>query len=133
MGRSRSRSSRSKSTPRKPQDKETGVVNSWNVQRQFGFASCDSSRQDVFVHAEAFKDMEVRDRVKKSGLQRGDHVRFDVKDTGRGKKPEAKNVELDETGRSRERGGSRRRSRSRGRSDSRRSRRRRSDSRRRRR
>mmetsp|Transcript_21255 Transcript_21255/g.35449 ORF Transcript_21255/g.35449 Transcript_21255/m.35449 type:complete len:131 (-) Transcript_21255:31-423(-) len=130
MGRSRSRSSRSLSTPRKPQ--ETGTVNSWNVQRQFGFASCDSSRQDVFVHAEAFKDMEVRDRVKKSGLQRGDHVRFDVKDTGRGKKPEAKNVELDEQGRSGERQGGSRRSRSRGRSDSRRSRRRRSDSRRRR-
>eukprot|EP00438_Fugacium_kawagutii_P007975 Skav221220 [mRNA] locus=scaffold2467:242780:249741:- [translate_table: standard] len=123
----------SQSTPRKPQ--ETGTVNSWNVQRQFGFASCDNSRQDVFVHAEAFKDMEVRDRVKKTGLQREGPRN---KDTGRGKKPEepsgmfvvntanehrvhqrtseyqrsvlhllhkAKNVELDETGRSRERGG----------------------------
>eukprot|EP00434_Breviolum_minutum_P029277 symbB.v1.2.025894.t2/scaffold2547.1/size76550/6 len=101
-----------KCSAQKPE--ETGTVNSWNVQRQFGFVSCDSSRQDVFLHAEAFKDLDVRDRVKKSGLQRGDHVRFDVKDTGRGKKPEAKNVELDEQGRA----GDRKRGRSR-RSDSR--------------
>lgn len=30
-------------------DQETGTVNSWNVQRQFGFVSCDSSRRKLRV------------------------------------------------------------------------------------
>ena len=34
-------------------------MNSWNVERQFGFISCDSSRGDVFLHAEGFRDVDV--------------------------------------------------------------------------
>ncbi|CAJ1365729.1 unnamed protein product [Effrenium voratum] len=130
MGRSRSGSrSRSFSMPRKP--RETGTVNSWNVERQFGFISCDSSRGDVFLHAEGFRDVDVRDRVKKNGLKRGDGVRFDVKEPGgSGKKLEAKNVELMDNDDSRKRSrGKRSRSRRKARSASP-PRRRRSDSRR---
>eukprot|EP00439_Symbiodinium_sp_Y106_P022677 s1136_g2.t2 len=49
---------------------ESGTVNSWNVERQFGFISCDGNRSDVFLHAEGFRDVDVRDRVKKNGLKR---------------------------------------------------------------
>ncbi|CAE7717135.1 unnamed protein product, partial [Symbiodinium necroappetens] len=90
---------------------ESGTVNSWNVERQFGFISCDGNRSDVFLHAEGFRDVDVRDRVKKNGLKRGDHVRFDLKEPdGSRRKLEAKNVELVESR------GERRRSRSRSRS-----------------
>ncbi|CAE7237455.1 unnamed protein product [Symbiodinium sp. CCMP2592] len=66
--RSRGSGGSSPSLPRKP--KESGTVNSWNVERQFGFVSCDGNRSDVFLHAEGFRDVDVRDRVKKSGLKR---------------------------------------------------------------
>ncbi|CAE7204599.1 unnamed protein product [Symbiodinium natans] len=110
--RSRGSGGSSPSLPRKP--KETGTVNSWNVERQFGFISCDGNRSDVFLHAEGFRDVDVRDRVKKNGLKRGERVRFDLKEPdGSRRKLEAKNVELVEDDRSRTDRDERRRSRSR--------------------
>ncbi|CAE8602398.1 unnamed protein product, partial [Polarella glacialis] len=106
MGRSRSSSrscgsSRSsKSAPRKP--KESGTVNSWNTEKQFGFVSCDGNRPDIFCHAEGFPDFADRDVVKSKGLRRGDRLRFDVKEPdGSRKKLEAMNVQLVEDRRGR--------------------------------
>mmetsp|Transcript_64581 Transcript_64581/g.166218 ORF Transcript_64581/g.166218 Transcript_64581/m.166218 type:complete len:142 (+) Transcript_64581:61-486(+) len=97
-GRSASRSSRSSSGSRSrdsDRKKETGIINSWNVEKQFGFISCDGNRPDVFCHAEGCRDLDLRDSVKQKGFRRGEKVRFDVKEPeGKRKKCEAMNVEL---------------------------------------
>mmetsp|Transcript_101613 Transcript_101613/g.287944 ORF Transcript_101613/g.287944 Transcript_101613/m.287944 type:complete len:153 (-) Transcript_101613:78-536(-) len=122
---SSSGSDRGGAAARKP--KETGTINSWNNDKQFGFISCDGNRPDVFFHAEGVRDTDVRDMVKTKGLKRGDRIMFDVREPeGSRKKLEAMNVELVDEGRSRGGGSggagrkrSRSRSRSRGRSGSR--------------
>merc|ERR1712232_575561 len=72
-----------------------GVVNSWNVEKQFGFISCEGDRPDVFFHAEGIRDLDVRDVVKTKGLKRGDRVDFITKEPeGNRRKCEAQDVEL---------------------------------------
>mmetsp|Transcript_86720 Transcript_86720/g.248810 ORF Transcript_86720/g.248810 Transcript_86720/m.248810 type:complete len:145 (-) Transcript_86720:173-607(-) len=110
--------------------KEKGLVNTWNTDKQFGFVSCSSGKPDAFLHSENIRDRDLRDRVKKNGLQRGDKISFDLEtpETGRGKMV-AINIEIEGGG-----GGGGGRSESRSRSPPRRrspSRRRRSPSRRR--
>mmetsp|Transcript_26623 Transcript_26623/g.48790 ORF Transcript_26623/g.48790 Transcript_26623/m.48790 type:complete len:125 (+) Transcript_26623:57-431(+) len=118
--------------------KERGVVNTWNVEKQFGFVSVNSGKPDAFMHSENIIDRGLRDEIKAKGFKRGDKIRFDLEppERGRGQKMVAVNIELDGPGgrssggrkrsssRSRSRPGrarssSRRRSASRGRSDSR--------------
>eukprot|EP00812_Abedinium_dasypus_P010138 NODE_3776_length_743_cov_367.063953.p1 GENE.NODE_3776_length_743_cov_367.063953~~NODE_3776_length_743_cov_367.063953.p1 ORF type:complete len:141 (-),score=15.03 NODE_3776_length_743_cov_367.063953:139-561(-) len=106
--------------------KERGVVNTWNIEKQFGFVSCNSGKPDAFLHSENIRNRDLRDDVKVKGLKRGDRIRFDLEtpETGRGKMV-AINIELDNGGDyERERGGGgggRRRSASRSRSARRRS------------
>eukprot|EP00927_Polykrikos_kofoidii_P080555 TRINITY_DN77448_c0_g1_i1.p2 TRINITY_DN77448_c0_g1~~TRINITY_DN77448_c0_g1_i1.p2 ORF type:complete len:151 (-),score=23.91 TRINITY_DN77448_c0_g1_i1:56-508(-) len=97
--------------------KERGVVNTWNVEKQFGFVSISSGKPDAFLHLENLRDPELRDEVKMKGMKRGDKIRFDLEppETGRGKMV-AVNIELDDGSGGGGRGGGRARSRSRSRS-----------------
>ncbi|CAL1168633.1 unnamed protein product [Cladocopium goreaui] len=116
MGRSASRSREGSGKGEKGDSKrEKGTVNTWNNDRQFGFVSCDSGRQDLFTHAEYITDTNARYDAKTRGLRRGDRIAFDVEEPqGNKKSMQAVNVEiLDLVKRSRS--PSRRRSRSRGR------------------
>ncbi|CAE7029564.1 unnamed protein product [Symbiodinium sp. CCMP2456] len=111
MGRSRSRSGS------KPRDgaggkREKGTINTWNNDRQFGFVSCDSGRQDLFTHAEYITDTNARYDAKTRGLRRGDRISFEVEEPqGNKKSQQAVNVEILELMK-RSRSPSRRRSRS---------------------
>mmetsp|Transcript_4910 Transcript_4910/g.9924 ORF Transcript_4910/g.9924 Transcript_4910/m.9924 type:complete len:197 (+) Transcript_4910:84-674(+) len=112
MGRSRSRSGS------KPRDggggkREKGTINTWNNDRQFGFVSCDSGRQDLFTHAEYITDTNQRYDAKTRGLRRGDRISFEVEEPqGSKKSMQAVNVEMIDLVK-RSRSPSRRRSRSR--------------------
>mmetsp|Transcript_45815 Transcript_45815/g.102662 ORF Transcript_45815/g.102662 Transcript_45815/m.102662 type:complete len:221 (+) Transcript_45815:106-768(+) len=111
--RSRSRGG-SASKPRAGERKrEKGTINTWNNDRQFGFVSCDSGRQDLFTHAEYITDTNARYDAKTRGLRRGDRISFEVEEPqGSKKSMQAVSVEiLDLVKRSRS--PSRRRSRSR--------------------
>ncbi|CAE7264614.1 unnamed protein product [Symbiodinium sp. CCMP2592] len=94
MGRSRSRSGS------KPRDggggkREKGTINTWNNDRQFGFVSCDSGRQDLFTHAEYITDTNARYDAKTRGLRRGDRISFEVEEPqGNKKSQQAVNVEI---------------------------------------
>eukprot|EP00927_Polykrikos_kofoidii_P058743 TRINITY_DN53473_c0_g1_i1.p1 TRINITY_DN53473_c0_g1~~TRINITY_DN53473_c0_g1_i1.p1 ORF type:complete len:151 (+),score=15.37 TRINITY_DN53473_c0_g1_i1:149-601(+) len=90
--------------------KERGVVNTWNVEKQFGFVSINSGKPDAFLHSENIRDRDLRDEVKVKGMRRGDKIRFDLEtpETGRGKMV-AVNIELEDGG-YRGRGGGRGRS-----------------------
>lgn len=83
----------------KRRGRETGTVNTWNNEKQFGFVSCTSSnRADLFLHAEYFEDLDQRYKAKNRGLRRGDKVEFDVEEPQAGKKSaQAINAELIET------------------------------------
>merc|ERR1719373_1151206 len=101
-GRSESRRrSRSRSSPKRGRrrGRETGTVNTWNTEKQFGFVSCTSSnRADLFLHAEYFENLDQRNRAKTRGLRRGDKVEFDIEEPQSGKKSaQAINAELIET------------------------------------
>mmetsp|Transcript_57156 Transcript_57156/g.183679 ORF Transcript_57156/g.183679 Transcript_57156/m.183679 type:complete len:149 (-) Transcript_57156:86-532(-) len=76
--------------------RERGVVNTWNVEKQFGFVSVTSGKPDAFLHSENIRDRDLRDEVKVKGLKRGDKIRFDLEppETGRGKMV-AVNIELE--------------------------------------
>ncbi|CAL1168635.1 unnamed protein product [Cladocopium goreaui] len=119
MGRSASRSRDGAASNGKDKGgdgkREKGTINTWNNDRQFGFVSCDSGRQDLFTHAEYITDTNARYDAKTRGLRRGDRIAFDVEEPqGSKKSMQAVNVEiLDLVKRSRS--PSRRRSRSRGR------------------
>mmetsp|Transcript_87179 Transcript_87179/g.178203 ORF Transcript_87179/g.178203 Transcript_87179/m.178203 type:complete len:195 (+) Transcript_87179:86-670(+) len=119
MGRSASRSRDGAASNGKDKGgdgkREKGTINTWNNDRQFGFVSCDSGRQDLFTHAEYITDTNARYDAKTRGLRRGDRIAFDVEEPqGNKKSMQAVNVEiLDLVKRSRS--PSRRRSRSRGR------------------
>mmetsp|Transcript_100379 Transcript_100379/g.178401 ORF Transcript_100379/g.178401 Transcript_100379/m.178401 type:complete len:253 (+) Transcript_100379:52-810(+) len=127
-GRSDSRS-RSRSKP--PAKREKGTINTWNMEKQFGFVSCDNGRQDLFTHAEYIVDSQDKSDAKTKGLRRGDRIAFEVEEPKSGKKSQqAVNVEILEMAK-RSRSPSRRRSRSRSRSRRRSPPRRRSPSRRR--
>merc|ERR1719265_103710 len=97
--------------------KEKGIVNTWNIEKQFGFVSVSSGKPDAFLHSENIRDRDLRDEVKTKGMKRGDKITFELEppETGRGKMV-AINIEL-EGGRG---GRDRSSSRSRSRSDSRR-------------
>merc|ERR1712217_78520 len=72
-----------------------GIINTWNIEKQFGFVSCDSKRPDLFVHAEYFTDLDQRYEAKNKGLRRGDKISFEVKEPIGGKKSaEAMHVEM---------------------------------------
>lgn len=60
-----------------------GVVKWFDVKKGYGFIKRDEG-QDLFVHFSSI----AMDGYKR--LNEGDHVRFEVEDTGRG--PQAKNV-----------------------------------------
>eukprot|EP00405_Crypthecodinium_cohnii_P006842 CAMPEP_0194782142 /NCGR_PEP_ID=MMETSP0323_2-20130528/78207_1 /TAXON_ID=2866 ORGANISM="Crypthecodinium cohnii, Strain Seligo" /NCGR_SAMPLE_ID=MMETSP0323_2 /ASSEMBLY_ACC=CAM_ASM_000346 /LENGTH=69 /DNA_ID=CAMNT_0039720881 /DNA_START=67 /DNA_END=272 /DNA_ORIENTATION=+ len=48
--------------------RETGTINTWNVDKQFGFVSCTSSnRADLFLHAEYFENPDQRNKAKNRG------------------------------------------------------------------
>eukprot|EP00439_Symbiodinium_sp_Y106_P022652 s5463_g2.t2 len=114
MGRSRSRSQsrgRSGSRPRGGGGggkREKGTINTWNNDRQFGFVSCDSGRQDLFTHAEYITDawmhkpeaalvLDTNQRydAKTRGLRRGDRISFEVEEPqGSKKSMQAVNVEM---------------------------------------
>mmetsp|Transcript_66553 Transcript_66553/g.109568 ORF Transcript_66553/g.109568 Transcript_66553/m.109568 type:complete len:239 (-) Transcript_66553:7-723(-) len=117
MGRSASRSRDGPASNGKDKGgdgkREKGTINTWNADRQFGFVSCDSGRQDLFTHAEYITDTNARYDAKTRGLRRGDRIAFDVEEPqGSKKSMQAVNVEiLDLVKRSRS--PSRRRSRSR--------------------
>eukprot|EP00913_Durusdinium_trenchii_P018894 g17755.t1 len=87
--------------------REKGTINTWNTERQFGFVSCDSGRQDLFTHAEYIADTNARYDAKTRGLRRGDRT------DGNKKSMQAVNVEIIDLVK-RSRSPSRRRSRSRG-------------------
>eukprot|EP00434_Breviolum_minutum_P006806 symbB.v1.2.006000.t1/scaffold338.1/size227548/2 len=94
--------------------REKGTINTWNTDRQFGFVSCDSGRQDLFTHAEYITDTNARYDAKTRGLRRGDRIAFDVEEPqGSKKSMQAVNVDIIELVK-RSRSPSRRRSRSRG-------------------
>eukprot|EP00930_Biecheleria_cincta_P061781 TRINITY_DN47334_c0_g1_i1.p1 TRINITY_DN47334_c0_g1~~TRINITY_DN47334_c0_g1_i1.p1 ORF type:complete len:216 (-),score=26.56 TRINITY_DN47334_c0_g1_i1:213-821(-) len=116
--RSRSRKRSRSGSPKRKHDK--GTINTWQVDKQFGFVSCDGGGPDVFVHAEQVADEDKRWDAKKKGLRRGDRISFDIKSPQPGKKSlQAQNIEILEYVK-RSRSPSRRRSRSRRRSPSRR-------------
>ncbi|CAE8728100.1 unnamed protein product, partial [Polarella glacialis] len=104
--------------------KETGTINTWNMDKQFGFVSCDSGRVDLFTHSEYIKDTQQRYEAKNHGMRRGDRIEFEVREPDGGRKSaEAYNVVLVDfkaRSRSRSRSRSRRQSRRRSRSRSRR-------------
>mmetsp|Transcript_42781 Transcript_42781/g.91783 ORF Transcript_42781/g.91783 Transcript_42781/m.91783 type:complete len:236 (-) Transcript_42781:62-769(-) len=118
MGRSESRGSRSPSRSRRKGGggsggRETGTVNTWNTDKQFGFVSCTSSnRADLFLHAEYFDSVDHRNRVKTRGLRRGDRIEFTIEDVPGKKSAQAMHADLLESSR---RSPSSSRSRSRGR------------------
>ena len=37
-----------------------GTVKGWNVEKQFGFVSGDGNLPDAYMHAEGFKDSDLR-------------------------------------------------------------------------
>mmetsp|Transcript_61496 Transcript_61496/g.97510 ORF Transcript_61496/g.97510 Transcript_61496/m.97510 type:complete len:190 (+) Transcript_61496:82-651(+) len=117
MGRSASRSRDGPASNGKDKGgdgkREKGTINTWNADRQFGFVSCDSGRQDLFTHAEYITDTNARYDAKTRGLRRGDRIAFDVEEPqGNKKSMQAVNVEILELVK-RSRSPSRRRSRSR--------------------
>jgi len=103
MGRADSRSrnpSQESSSSRREHRKsrETGTINTWNKDKQFGFVSCNSrNRPDLFVHAEYIENVDQRYRAKNQGLRRGDKIAFDIQEprpaSGR-KSAEAVSVEV---------------------------------------
>ncbi|CAK0845942.1 unnamed protein product, partial [Prorocentrum cordatum] len=76
--------------------RETGTINTWNTEKQFGFVSCSSkNRADLFLHAEYFENLDQRNRAKTRGLRRGDRIAFDIQEAGGGKRSaEAVNAEM---------------------------------------
>ncbi|CAK0792507.1 unnamed protein product [Prorocentrum cordatum] len=99
--------------------RESGVVNTWNVEKQYGFVSINSGKPDAFLHTDNILDRELREEVKTEGLKRGEKITFDLEPptTGKGKMV-AINIEVTGRGgrggggRGRSRSGSRRRARS---------------------
>eukprot|EP00429_Kryptoperidinium_foliaceum_P087167 CAMPEP_0176205786 /NCGR_PEP_ID=MMETSP0121_2-20121125/11774_1 /TAXON_ID=160619 /ORGANISM="Kryptoperidinium foliaceum, Strain CCMP 1326" /LENGTH=102 /DNA_ID=CAMNT_0017544731 /DNA_START=113 /DNA_END=417 /DNA_ORIENTATION=- len=76
--------------------KERGIVNTWDIDKQFGFVSVTSGKPDAFLHSENIRDLNLREEVKKVGLKRGDKITFNLEppETGRGKMV-AVNIELE--------------------------------------
>mmetsp|Transcript_87481 Transcript_87481/g.270867 ORF Transcript_87481/g.270867 Transcript_87481/m.270867 type:complete len:208 (+) Transcript_87481:47-670(+) len=97
-GSSRSRSGSGSSSGGRGRPRETGTINTWNKDKQFGFVSCNSrNRPDLFVHAEYIENVDQRYKAKNKGLRRGDRIAFDIQEPrpASGKKSaEAVNVEL---------------------------------------
>eukprot|EP00931_Biecheleriopsis_adriatica_P046121 TRINITY_DN2646_c0_g1_i1.p1 TRINITY_DN2646_c0_g1~~TRINITY_DN2646_c0_g1_i1.p1 ORF type:complete len:194 (+),score=17.97 TRINITY_DN2646_c0_g1_i1:121-702(+) len=111
--RSRSRGKRSRSRGRGAKNHDKGTINTWNLDKQFGFVSCDGGGPDLFTHAEQITDEDKRWQAKKKGLRRGDRISFDIQEPQDGKKShQAVNIEVIELVK-RSRSPSRRRSRSR--------------------
>lgn len=89
---------RRSSTPRDAhgrRPRQKGIINTWNVEKQFGFVSCDGGHPDLFTHAEYIKNVQQRYEAKNRGLRRGDRIAFDIQEPMGGKKSaEAVHVEL---------------------------------------